>query len=236
MLIRLKAPATLASGKQGTDIVYLPWRETQCARAYAIPRNPNTVAQQAVRAILTDLSKRWRTLTKEQRATWKTYADGNTRRNRLGAEFTLPPLPQYIATNTAARMFASTYQDTAPTHSAPAGPTEILSALYDASAKNLTISFTHTADAATRKVAAFLYAAGSPALRISEPLLRVASFPFSGAFGTVTSGTATQSSLLVESLSTYVEDGMLFHIGLRFYNEQFAASQMLIQPVTIASV
>ena len=236
MLIRLKAPASLASGKQGTDIVYLPWRETQCARAYAIPRNPNTVAQQAVRGILTDLSKRWQTLTKEQRGTWKTYADGNPRRNRLGEEFLLPALPQYIATNTAARMFTATYQDTAPTVSAPPPVTEIIGAEYDAQNNELYVTFTHPAFTTPTTAALFLFAAGSPALRISEPLLRVASFPFSAAFGACAASPQAATTLATSNLSTFIEVGMLFHIGVRVYNAQFAASQMVIAPIEIAAM
>lgn len=233
MLIRLKAPATLASGKQGTDIVYLPWRETQCARAYAIPRNPNTVAQQAVRGILTDLSKRWQTLTKEQRNTWKTYADANPRRNRLGVEFNLPALPQYIATNTASRMFAATYQDTAPTASAPAPISEIVSAEYDADETKLHVTVTHPAITAPTNAAIYLFAAGSPALRISEPLLRVPSFPFAGAFRPLANAPSTATTLSATNLAQFVEVGMLFHIGVRLYNAQFAASQMVIAPIEI---
>jgi len=69
-------------------------------RSRAIPTNPNTTYQQAVRNIVADLSNRWRqTLTAAQRIAWNTYADNVPLINPLGDPHNVSGLNMYIRSN-----------------------------------------------------------------------------------------------------------------------------------------
>src|ERR1035441_5395393 len=60
-------------------------RYGQISRALVIPANPQTPAQMSVRAILTRVSARWRSLQESQRAAWRAAASGVQSASRLGS-------------------------------------------------------------------------------------------------------------------------------------------------------
>jgi len=69
-------------------------------RARVVPCNPNSVQQQAIRAITADLTNRWKTtLTATQRLNWQTYADNVLIPNALGDPKKIPPLSHYVRCN-----------------------------------------------------------------------------------------------------------------------------------------
>jgi hypothetical protein len=72
------------SGKRGL-YVSQNGRYGQISRALVIPANPQTPAQMSVRAILTRVSARWRSLQESQRAAWRAAASGVQSASRLGS-------------------------------------------------------------------------------------------------------------------------------------------------------
>ena len=72
------------SGKRGLYISQ-NGRYGQISRAFVIPANPQTPPQMSVRAILTRVSARWRTLQESQRAAWRAAASGVQSASRLGS-------------------------------------------------------------------------------------------------------------------------------------------------------
>lgn len=69
-------------------------------RVLAIPTNPSTPEQSAIRNAVTNLSGRWvNILTQAQRDTWKTYATNVTHTNRIGEAINLSGLTEYVRSN-----------------------------------------------------------------------------------------------------------------------------------------
>lgn len=88
------------SGKQG-GIVFSHNRGGPYVRNRAIPTNPNTDRQSAVRVAVRNLSIFWDTeLTQAQRDGWDVYAAAVTWLNRLGQSIKLTGLNHYIRCNT----------------------------------------------------------------------------------------------------------------------------------------
>lgn len=88
------------SGKQG-GIVFSRNAYGPYVRERAIPTNPNTTQQIAVRAAFTVLMHRFfQTLTDVQRQQWESYANAVKYVNRLGAQVVLKASSMYIACNT----------------------------------------------------------------------------------------------------------------------------------------
>lgn len=84
-------------------------------RGRAIPVNPATALQVAVRNILAQLSILWQdTLTAAQRIAWETYADNVPLKNRLGENIFVTGLNMYIRSNVPRLQAASTRIDAAP--------------------------------------------------------------------------------------------------------------------------
>lgn len=85
-------------------------------RARTIPTNPNTAAQQEVRAAIAWLTERWAsTLTAAQRTAWTLYADSVSRLNRLGESMHLSGFNHYIRSNAIRKRNADLVLDAAPT-------------------------------------------------------------------------------------------------------------------------
>lgn len=123
MLIKCKAPAESASGKQGDELVYSSWRGQQTARSYAVPSNPQTENQTRIRASLTTLTQRWKTLTLDQREAWALYSRTYPIINRLGNPVEQTALSAYVQQNQVHQIQAGTssFVDDAPTTGRPAG-------------------------------------------------------------------------------------------------------------------
>lgn len=83
-------------------------------RNRTIPVNPNTVAQQAVRAIFGNLSQAWRTLTQSQRDAWSALAQNVPRINSLGQSYILSGNAFYIGTNALLEAVGAPIVDDAP--------------------------------------------------------------------------------------------------------------------------
>ena len=71
------------SGKRGLNVSE-GGRNGQISRILAIPSNPRSDAQMAVRHALSSMAAKWRTLTEEQRLAWIAAAKGRKSAPRLG--------------------------------------------------------------------------------------------------------------------------------------------------------
>lgn len=65
-----------ASGKLAGAIVFTVWKGIAVVRKYVRPKNPNTVAQVALRGIFSSLVTRFMTLTGADKAAWNASAAG----------------------------------------------------------------------------------------------------------------------------------------------------------------
>lgn len=85
-------------------------------RGRAIPVNPATAAQQAVRAALTAATTRWQqTLTQGQRDAWQTYADNVLLPDALGEPRNVGGLGMYVRGNVARQRAGLAFVDDGPT-------------------------------------------------------------------------------------------------------------------------
>lgn len=89
----------------------------QYTRARAIPTNPNSTAQQAVRAFFTAATTEWKTLSAAQRGNWDAYAASTPVTNALGDSTTLTGFQWYVATTVLRSRIAGVFGSitTAPT-------------------------------------------------------------------------------------------------------------------------
>lgn len=114
MLIK-SALVTQASGSVG-GVTASRNRSGMYMRARAIPVNPNTGQQQAVRSLMASLSVVWQSvLTPAQRTGWETYATNTPLINRLGASIHVSGLNMYIRTNLPRLQAVANRIDNAPT-------------------------------------------------------------------------------------------------------------------------
>jgi len=86
------------SGKIG-NMVWQRNRHGQICYLAFIPCNPRTPAQQAIRGIFGAVSKRWRTLTEEQRLAWIAAATAILSRPRLAQSGPLTGLQLFLKVN-----------------------------------------------------------------------------------------------------------------------------------------
>ena len=85
------------------------------ARARTKPVNPNTGAQQLVRAALSTLTARWgATLTAGQRTAWNLYGSSVAMKNRLGENVFLTGFNHYIRSNAFRAAYGKTPVDAGP--------------------------------------------------------------------------------------------------------------------------
>lgn len=132
-------------GKLG-NMVGLMNRGGMCLRAWVSPTNPNSAAQQGVRASMATIAAAWSaTLTQAQRNAWEAYAATLDYVNKLGVHYTVSGFNAYAAAN-AARMVAGLGRiDAGPTVGGFAsGTTPVVT--FDQSAQTVSIAFTNTDD------------------------------------------------------------------------------------------
>jgi len=105
------------SGKKGLD-VSMNGRYGQVRRTLVIPTNPRTAGQMTVRANLSLVAKKWRTLTEDQREAWN--ATGNTYKSaaRLGQSGALTGLQLFIKVNATLAEFGQDLVDAPPSYPA----------------------------------------------------------------------------------------------------------------------
>lgn len=114
MLIK-SALVTQASGSVG-GMTASRNRGGMYLRSRAIPTNPNTGQQQAVRSLMASLMVVWQSvLTPTQRAAWELYATNTPFLNRVGAAIKLSGLNCYVRTNIPRLQATATRIDNAPT-------------------------------------------------------------------------------------------------------------------------
>jgi hypothetical protein len=86
------------SGKKGLD-VSMNGRYGQARGTLVISTNPRTASQMTVRANLSAVAKRWRTLTENQRQTWNSTGNTYNSTARLGQSRPLTGLQLFIKVN-----------------------------------------------------------------------------------------------------------------------------------------
>lgn len=96
---------TQASGSIG-GVTYARTRGVMYTRGRGLTTNPNTAAQQAVRASLSSQAAAWATLDPAQREAWTTYAAGTPVTNALGDPLVLTGQQMFIRCNSFRRTFA----------------------------------------------------------------------------------------------------------------------------------
>jgi hypothetical protein len=132
-------------------------------RTRAIPVNPNTSQQQAVRALLTTMATRWATLTDTQRANWGTYAANTPVINKLGDSVTLTGFLHYVRSNTARVQAGLSVVDVAPSvFGLPTFTDVVFGAAVPASVPTLSYGFTNGDGWANETGGALLIAASRP--------------------------------------------------------------------------
>lgn len=142
-------------------------RGGQYFRARAIPVNPSSIRQQAIRAAMAALAVRWTTvLTQPQRDAWDVYAANVPVTDRLGASRKLTGLNWYSACNVPRQqsgvILPTVFIDAAPIIMTMADltPPAIVSAT--AATEILSMSFTNTDAWATAVGGALLVYCGIP--------------------------------------------------------------------------
>jgi len=145
MLLRLKAPAENASGRQGQQLVYFMWRTGQTARNWVNPSQPDTTDQIQIRAYLSAITKRWPTISSGDRSTWATYAAAHPITNRMGAVVRSTALGMYLRVNIWKQIKTSgvSFTDTAPTVAPPPPPTAV-TAFAAGTPTDVDITVTHS--------------------------------------------------------------------------------------------
>jgi len=85
-------------------------------RSRTKPVNPNTAAQQSIKASMAALTTRWaQTLTAAQRTAWNLYGASVAMKNRLGETVNLTGFNHYIRSNSWLQHVGGTLVDAAPT-------------------------------------------------------------------------------------------------------------------------
>jgi hypothetical protein len=101
------------SGKRGLNVSQAG-QFGQVSRALAIPSNPRTPAQMAVRAILSQVSARWRSLEEAQRAAWVAAATEVKSDTRLGQSGPLSGFLFFSKINCTLAQFGQEQVDSPP--------------------------------------------------------------------------------------------------------------------------
>jgi hypothetical protein len=127
-----------ARGSIGT-CVFSTGRAGSVIRQRVLSTQPNTPEQQAVRAGLASLSKRWdNVLDESQRSDWRTLAMAHPRQDLFLKTYYLTGLQMYIAANQALHKIGRAYIDDAPL-SFSAGNVSTVTLAWDHIAQTLTV-------------------------------------------------------------------------------------------------
>lgn len=133
------------SGKQG-GMVWSHNAGGPYVRNRAIPTNPNTARQVAVRNAVRALTIAWNnTLTPAQRAAWDVYGANVSWTNRLGQTITLTGLNHYVRTNTPLLVSKETRIDAAPVLFNIGAAELALAAAGSEATQQITVTFDDTA-------------------------------------------------------------------------------------------
>ncbi len=114
-LIKFSGIVSEARGSIG-GTVFSRNRSGAYIRSRTKPTNPNTSAQQAVRAVMAFLTNRWsQDLTAVQRTAWNLYGASVVMLNGLGENINLSGFNHYIRSNSILKRTANTLVDDGPT-------------------------------------------------------------------------------------------------------------------------
>ncbi len=95
----MKISSIPKSGREDS-VVYVNSRHGKVVREYVRPRNPRTPEQQGHRSKLRAVLRRWRTLSAEQRATWRTVAANKDFVTETGRRVRLNGYNFFVSLNT----------------------------------------------------------------------------------------------------------------------------------------
>jgi hypothetical protein len=125
----------------------------QYIRTRAIPVNPNTTQQGAVRARLAANAAAWRTLSDAQRAGWSDLGQSMQRTDSLGQTYTMNGFMAYCSVNNNNVAAGNAVVSAAP---GLVTPSALLTATITATAAALSIAYTATPLAAAQKLFTFV--------------------------------------------------------------------------------
>lgn len=152
---------TQASGSVG-GLTFSHNRGGMYTRARSIPTNPGTTFQEAVRAIVSQLSVAWfQALTEAQREAWENYATVTPIVSKVGDPLTLSGHQMYIRSNTPRVQAGFTRLDAGP---AVQGIPDFTAPSFagDATADEIDVTFTDTDAWANEDAAAMVVYASRP--------------------------------------------------------------------------
>ena len=145
------------SGSQGMTTASRN-RFGQYNRQRAMPTQPRTGAQQAVRANLTAVSKAWAGLTDAQRMAWDTYGTAHTHTDSLGQAVSLTGHQSYVGVN-GLNLAAGAGIQTAPPDGSPTEAPTLTASAITAAGLSITVD---AAVPATARIVAFASPPMSP--------------------------------------------------------------------------
>lgn len=114
--IRLAFPVDGIRGaiRGRSGLVYFLWRGLQVARRFVIPANPDSTAQQTVRAWFTAAAQQFGSISPAEKTGWETYAQ-LVPRQVDGQTLILPAIDAYLEINSIRQLAGQAITDTAPT-------------------------------------------------------------------------------------------------------------------------
>jgi len=138
------------SGRVG-GVVFSRNRGGDYVRNGPSPTNPQTEYQVAVRNALAAASSAWDDLTDDQRMAWRSWANDNPVRNRIGESIRLQGNAAFVALNSRLVQTGSAVVDTPPLVSAP-DPLLTVTGSFDIGAGDFQLAYTATPLAAGMKL------------------------------------------------------------------------------------
>lgn len=140
MIVTLSQVYDKIRGKLGNSVVLYPSGGRQFQRSYAIPTNPQSTAQTAIRAIFAQVSTAFPLIDGTERAGWDTMNSNHLKTDPDGKAYKVGAKGWYTAVNALRLLAGQAINDTAPTWAYEVGPYDI-SAVTDGGSA-LTIDFT----------------------------------------------------------------------------------------------
>lgn len=161
--MKFKSPVyTQASGSIG-GITYSHNRGGMYTRGRAVPTNPGSAQQTAIRGFVAALTTAWTdTLTAAQRAAWDTYAENVPLLDALGEPRNVGGLGMYVRSNVPRLQAAEPRVDDGPTTFTLGEFTNPTIVEVDATADEIDVGFTNTDDWANEDDAALLVLCSRP--------------------------------------------------------------------------
>jgi hypothetical protein len=169
-------------------------------RRRAIPTNPNSVRQQAIRAILTTLSSNWASLTALQRNQWNEWAAANPVVDPLGVSFQRTGQQAYVGLNSRVLSGGGAAVAVPPVALAPAALT---TSSVACAAGVITVTFTPTPLGANLGIAVWHTPPGSQGQTPNQKQARLAGYSAAAAASPATVN-AWVTPLATQQIQVYV--------------------------------